>query len=128
MDCLFCKIVKGDVPSLTLYEDNLVKVFLDINPSTNGDCLIIPKKHYDNFLDIDSDTLLRIHEVSKDIYKILKDKLDIDGVTLIQNNFYGQEIKHYHLHFTPRYENDLLNHSFNKNMLVDIKDVYDNIM
>ena len=127
MDCLFCKIVNGDVPSLTLYEDELVKVFLDINPSTNGDCLIIPKKHYDNFLDIDNSTLLHIHEVSKDMYKLLKDKLDIDGVTLIQNNFYGQEIKHYHLHFTPRYENDLLGHSFNKDMLVDVKDVFDNI-
>ena len=127
MDCLFCKIVKGEIPSLTIYEDELVKVFLDINPSTNGDCLIIPKKHYENFLDLDKNLIPHIHEVSLKIYKLLKEKLDIDGFTIVQNNFYGQEIKHYHVHLTPRYKNDLLGHSFNKDVLVDIKDVFDSL-
>ena len=53
MDCLFCKIINGDIPSKTIYEDSLVKVFLDINPNTNGDMLIVPKKHYENIFDID---------------------------------------------------------------------------
>ena len=127
MDCLFCKIINNEIPSLTIYEDELVKVFLDINPSTNGDCLIIPKKHYENFLDIDENLIPHIHKISKNIYELLKKKLNIEGLTITQNNFYGQEIKHYHVHLTPRYENDLISHNFDKKHLIDIKKVYDNI-
>lgn len=127
MDCVFCKIINGDIPSLTIYEDEIVKVFLDISPSTNGDCLVVPKKHYENFLDISDEVILHIHKVSKKVYEILKESLDIEGLTLVQNNFYGQEVKHYHLHLTPRYENDKLEHKFNKDVLVDIKDVFEQI-
>ena len=63
MDCLFCKIIKGDIPSKTVYEDDLVKVFLDINPSTNGDMLVVPKKHFENIYDIDDNLLLHIHNM-----------------------------------------------------------------
>lgn len=127
MDCLFCKIISGEIPSLTIYEDELVKVFLDINPSTNGDCLIIPKKHYENFLDLDTELVPHIHKVGKKVFNLLKEKLDIDGLTVIQNNFYGQEIKHYHVHLTPRYKNDGMDCKYNKDCLVDIKDVFDTI-
>lgn len=127
MDCIFCKIVKGEIPSMTLYEDDIVKVFMDINPSTNGDCLIILKRHCTTMLDITQEELLHIHKVSKEIYALLKEKLNIDGLTLAQNNFYGQDVKHYHVHLTPRYENDNLTHSFNKEILEDIKSVFDKI-
>lgn len=127
MDCVFCKIMNGEIPSYTVYEDEIVKVFLDINPSTNGDLLVVPKKHYENMLDIDDDVIMHIHNVSKEMYKLLKDKLNIEGLTLVQNNFYGQDIKHYHLHLTPRYKNDNLMHSFNKEILIDITKVYDQI-
>lgn len=127
MDCVFCKIISGDIPSLTLYEDNVVKVFMDINPSTNGDCLVVPKKHCCNMFDISDEEIMHIHKVSKKIYDLLKEKLDIDGLTLVQNNFYGQDIKHYHLHLTPRYENDGLEHKYNKDILVDVKDVFEQI-
>lgn len=126
-DCLFCKIVKKEIPSYTIYEDDNVKVFLDINPSTNGDCLIIPKKHYTNITDIDFETLKNINEVSKKIYPILKEKLSCEGLTFAQNNDLGQEIKHYHLHATPRYKDDLLSHSFNKENLMGIEEVYNKI-
>ena len=56
-DCIFCKIIKGEIPSYTIYEDELVKVFLDVNPVTNGHMLIIPKKHYENAFDIDTNII-----------------------------------------------------------------------
>ena len=52
-DCLFCKIIQGEIPSRTIYEDDLIKVIMNINPNTNGHLLIIPKEHYTNILDID---------------------------------------------------------------------------
>ena len=127
MDCLFCKIIKGDIPSKTVYEDDLVKVFLDINPSTNGDMLVVPKKHFENIYDIDDNLLLHIHKVIKELYDLLKEKLSCDGLTIVQNNGHGQEIKHYHVHVTPRYKNDQITTNKNKDILVDIEDVYEQL-
>ena len=127
MDCLFCKIIKGDIPSKTIYEDKLVKVFLDINPTTNGDMLIVPKKHYENMFDLDEKLFPHIIKVIKELNSLLKEKLDIDGLTIVQNNGEGQEIKHYHVHVTPRYKNDKVVQSSNKDLLVSIDDVYDQI-
>lgn len=102
---IFCKIINGEIPSYKLYEDELVLCFLDINPESTGHCLIIPKKHYTNIDDIDLDTLKHIFEVAKIIKKRLEDKLHIDGLTFIQNNGDVQEVKHYHLHLKPYYNN-----------------------
>ena len=68
-NCIFCKIIKGEIPSYTIYEDEIVKVFLDINPATNAHSLIVPKKHFDNITDIDLETLSHINKVSKELYK-----------------------------------------------------------
>ena len=123
MDCIFCKIIKGDIPSYTIYEDEIVKVILDINPVSNGHMLIIPKTHYVNLMDIDDCVLSHIMNTSKDLYKKYKDKLNMDGLTITQNNDYGQEVKHYHLHLIPRYEND--NIEFIKPTNLDsVEDVY----
>ena len=105
-DCLFCKIIKGEIPSYTVYENDKIKAFLDINPVTNGHCVMIPKKHIVDVEEIDSEISIEIDEASKKIIEIYKSKLNIDGATRIQNNGYGQEIKHYHMHIIPRYEND----------------------
>lgn len=126
-NCIFCKIIKGEIPSMTIYEDDVVKVFLDINPTTNGDTLIVPKKHIENMLDLDDKTLSHIHKISKEIYNVLKEKLNIDGLTLVQNNFYGQEIKHYHVHLIPRYKNDDVKQLSNKEILKDVKEVFNQI-
>ena len=125
-DCLFCKIIKGDIPSKTIYEDDLVKVFLDINPVSNGHCLIIPKKHYENFMDIEDEILTHSREVAKKVYEILKDKLNIDGLTVVQNNMYGQEVKHFHIHLIPRYEDDDIKMVKQENKL-DVDEVFDKI-
>lgn len=103
---VFCKIIEGEIPSYTLYEDDIVKVFLDVNPNHNGHTLIVPKKHYENFFDIDDDTLHYILKVAKDISSLLKEKLNYDGISLAQNNGLGQEVKHFHLHLIPRYNNE----------------------
>lgn len=123
MDCIFCKIIKGDIPSYTIYEDEIVKVILDIDPVNNGHMLIIPKTHYVNLMDIDTSVLNHIMNTSKELYKKYKDKLNMDGLSITQNNDYGQEVKHYHLHLIPRYENDNIEFIKPKN-LDKVEDVY----
>ena len=103
MDCLFCKIIKGDIPSYTIYEDDVVKVFLDINPDSNGHVLIIPKEHTLDFLSISDVTLQHINMVAKKIIPKLMNLLNSDGITLVQNNGDVQEVKHFHLHLKPYY-------------------------
>lgn len=103
MDCLFCKIINGDIPSYKIYEDDKCLAFLDINPDTNGHTLIIPKKHYKDLLEIDSDTLIHIINISKELINKLTKILKCNGMTLVQNNGDVQEIKHFHIHLKPYY-------------------------
>lgn len=124
MECIFCKIIKGEIPSYTIFEDDKIKVFLDIHPSTNGDLLIIPKKHCVTMMDIDSETILHIHEISKKLYLLLKEKLHCEGVTIVQNNDYGQEVKHYHVHLTPRYTKDGLKHQYHHDQLKALEEIH----
>lgn len=123
MDCLFCKIIAGEIPSYTIYEDEIVKVFLDISPASTGHCLVVPKKHYTDIEDIDLETLNHINKVSKKLYPILKEKLNCEGLTRVQNNGLGQEVKHYHLHLIPRYSNDEIQLVSNKEIIKQIEDV-----
>ncbi len=128
-DCLFCKIIQGEIPSKTIFEDEIVKVFMDINPSTNGDLLVVPKKHQENILDVDENFILYALKITKEkIFPLLKEKLNCDGLTIVENNFYGQDIKHFHIHLTPRYENDELEHHFNKNLLEDLDVIYQKLI
>lgn len=106
MDCLFCKIINGEVPSYKVYEDDIVYAFLDINPFGTGHTLIIPKKHYLNIEDIDNDTYFHIVEITKKLALEYKDKLHMDGYSICQNNGCAQEIKHFHMHLIPKYENE----------------------
>ena len=75
MDCIFCKIIDGSIPSYTLYEDDFVKCFLDINPDRNGHCLVIPKKHFKDINDIDELTLSKIFECAKKNEKSFRRKI-----------------------------------------------------
>ncbi len=123
MDCLFCKIINKDIPSEIVYEDDLVMVFLDINPTTNGDSLVVPKKHYKDMRDVDNDTLIHMYDVIKKLYPIYQEKLHCDGLTISHNTDYGQDIKHFHIHFIPRYTTDEVKHLSNKEILKDIKEI-----
>lgn len=104
MECLFCKIIKGEIPCFKIYEDDAVLAFLDINPDSDGHTLIIPKKHFTDLDDIDLDTLKSINLASKNIKKMLEEKLNCTGISLLQNNGSVQEIKHYHMHLKPYYK------------------------
>lgn len=127
MDCIFCKIINGEIPSYTIYEDEIVKVFLDINPNTNGHMLIIPKKHFFNIVDIDSKTMSHIFEVQKKLYKLVKEKLNAEGATFAQNNDLGQDVKHYHMHLIPRYKNDGWKNSYNENNKNNVEEIFKKI-
>lgn len=104
MDCIFCKIIKGEIPCYKVYEDELVIAFLDVNPKANGHTLIIPKEHTLDLTSIDNDTLIHIMEVARKLSKVLEEKLNITGITLVQNNGTPQEVKHFHLHLIPAYK------------------------
>ena len=124
-DCLFCKIINNEIPSSTIYEDDLIKVFLDINPTTNGHMLIIPKKHHVNVMDIDENVVSHALKVIREkLYPMLKKNIGCDGLTIVQNNEYGQEVKHYHIHLIPRYQDDLVSDSYNKEMLIPVEEVF----
>ena len=118
MDCIFCKIVKGEIPSYKLYEDDNVMAFLDVNPYNPGHTLIIPKSHTLDINSISDDELGKIMKVARIIANKLTDKLGCDGFTLIQNNGFVQEVKHFHLHVIPKYKNKFE---------MDIEDVYKKI-
>lgn len=107
MNCIFCKIINGDIPSYKIYEDDIVLAFLDINPDSNGHTLIIPKKHYTDIMDIDNETITHIFNVARKIKTKLEGKLHCDGITFVQNNGEVQEVKHYHLHIKPFYKNKM---------------------
>ena len=128
MNCLFCKIIEEKIPSKTIYEDDLVKVFLDINPNTNGHCLIIPKKHIVTIQEMDIELATHILEVEKKIYETLKKKLKIEGLTIVQNNHLGQEVKHYHVHLIPRYQNDNWEMYYNQKDLLELDEIYSKII
>jgi histidine triad domain protein len=104
-DCIFCKIINNDIPSYKVYEDDLVLSFMTIDPVSNGHILLIPKSHHENVLDMPDDLIVHMHNVIKNkLYNMLKERLNCDGITLSQNNEYGQEIKHYHIHLIPKYK------------------------
>lgn len=128
MDCIFCKIASGEIPSLKIYEDDKVFAFLDINPDSDGHTLIIPKKHFTDLDDIDLETLNHINKASKEIKKLLEKKLDCIGLSILQNNGSAQEVKHYHMHLKPYYKDiktmELVKYPENIN---DPKEVYKKI-
>ena len=127
-DCLFCKIIEGEIPSKTIYEDEIVKVMMDINPISDGHLLILPKKHNKDLLDLDDETALHIKKIIVEILiPKLKNKLNCEGVTICQNNGLGQEIKHFHVHLIPRYENDNINMNSKEN-IENLKEIYNKLM
>lgn len=116
MDCIFCKIIKGEIPCYKIYEDDIVLAFLDINPDSNGHTLIIPKEHFVDLTDIKNETLYHIIDIAKILKERLEKTLNIDGLTLIQNNGCVEEVKHFHLHLKPQYNK--------KQKLISIEEIY----
>lgn len=107
-DCIFCKIARDEAPSFKIYEDEDTLAFLDIKPFTNGHCLVITKKHFENIFDISEGVLPKVFITAKKIAEKVKNTLLADGIRLLQSNGKeaGQEVMHFHLHIIPRYKND----------------------
>ena len=108
MDCIFCKIIAGEIPSYKVYEDDGALAFLDIAPVNYGHILVVPKKHFVNMEDIPEDELCKIIKAVKKIGKALKDGLGVIGYNVQVNNdpIAGQIVPHIHFHVIPRNEGD----------------------
>ena len=107
-DCIFCKIANGEIPSRTIYEDQLFRVILDLNPATRGHALILPKDHSASLYELPEETAAVVLVLAKKLAAIMKERLGCDGLNLVQNNgeTAGQTVSHFHLHMIPRYAGD----------------------
>jgi len=103
-DCIFCKIVAGEIPSVKVYEDDLVFAFMDINPVQTGHALIIPKAHAENLWEISEADLAAVHSASRKIVTAMQRALGPVSVAAVQLNgkAVNQVVMHYHLHLIPR--------------------------
>lgn len=102
-DCIFCKIVKGELPSEKVYEDERCLAFLDINPVNYGHVMIIPKEHYHWFYDVPDDIMSHLAIKAKTLVVAIKKALKPDYVAL---SVVGIDIPHFHLHLIPRWSDD----------------------
>lgn len=103
-DCIFCKIIKGEIPSFKVYEDDGVFAFEDINPISEGHTLVIPKRHARDLWEISGEDLTAVQLAAKKIIQAMKEALNPQGVVCLQLNGRGvnQVVMHYHLHLIPR--------------------------
>ncbi len=107
-NCIFCKIIAGEIPSATIYEDEDFKVIMDISPAAKGHAIILSKKHCANLYELDDDTAAKGLLVARKVAKAMQAELNCDGMNLLQNNgeAAGQTVFHFHMHLIPRYHND----------------------
>jgi histidine triad (HIT) family protein len=116
MNCIFCKIIDGSIPSYKVYEDENIIAFLDISQVTKGHTLVVPKKHVKNVYEMDQSLARDVFESIPKIAKALKKAFNPIGLNIINNNEQPlQSVDHFHIHLVPRYENDDLKLSFTNN-------------
>ncbi|MDP3991207.1 MAG: HIT family protein [Candidatus Nealsonbacteria bacterium] len=125
-DCIFCKIVKGEVPSAKVYEDEHSFAFLDIMPAVKGHTLVIPKTHYEAFLDIPK---LKLQALISAVQKVTKAVVKSTGsagykIEMFNGEIAGQGVFHAHFHIIPRDKNDSIEFRADKNWWVQKKDLY----
>ncbi len=115
-NCIFCKILKGEIPSRRLYEDDKVVVIMDVNPKVDGHSLVIPKEHVVDFKEVNDELLTHMFSVARLMTDKLMTKLDASAITLGINYGDSQMVKHLHLHLLPNFEV--------KEASMDIEEVY----
>ncbi|MGK7379536.1 HIT family protein [Planococcus sp. 1R117A] len=105
-NCIFCKIIAGDIPSVKVYEDEHVYAFMDIMPLSKGHTLLIPKTHRAYIYDLAPEEAAHLFSVAPKIASALKETFGLEGMNLLNNNGAkaGQSVHHFHLHFIPRYD------------------------
>ena len=109
-DCVFCKIVSGEVPGLIIDQDERTVAFMDINPATRGHALVIPRRHFRDLLDIDQENLEAVIVAAQRLARKMPDRLGAAGVNLLNScgRAAWQTVFHFHIHVIPRYEGDPL--------------------
>ncbi len=109
-DCIFCKIVDGKITASKVYEDDKVISFLDIMPANKGHCLIVPKKHTQNLVEMDEESLFATIKVAKKVARALSLSFGNGSFNLVMNNGKesGQLVNHAHIHIIPRFRKDRL--------------------
>ena len=107
-NCIFCKIAAGEIPSNTVYEDEIFRVILDIAPANPGHCLILPKARAADIFELDEALVGKAAVLAKKIASAVKKAVKADGINIIQNNgaAAGQSVSHYHVHVVPRFNGD----------------------
>lgn len=105
-NCIFCKIIAGEIPSNTIYEDEEFKVILDLSPASKGHALILPKEHYADLYELDEEVAGKVFKLAKKLTCHMTDVLECDGFNILQNNreVAGQTVFHFHMHLIPRYK------------------------
>ncbi len=108
MDCVFCKIVSGDIPSFKVYEDDYTLAFMDIANDVDGHMVVIPKNHVKSILDCDEETLCHLIKTVKYVSNHCVDSCGYDGVNLLNasDESAGQSVAHFHIHIIPRKNGD----------------------
>ena len=101
MDCIFFFFLNGEMPSKKIYEDELVYAFMDIEPTVDGHVLLIPKKHYTDFMELDADIIIHMNKVRKELTKMLMEKLNVKALSISFNYGDSQVVKHFHMHLLP---------------------------
>ena len=104
-DCIFCKIVRGEIPSYKVKETENLFVMHDINPFSKGHLLVLPKKHYENIFDIPEELLREMVSITKEMSLKIKKELKPEGIIIMQNNGAkaGQSVFHFHIHIKSVY-------------------------
>ena len=119
--CAFCKIASGEIPSYKVYEDEICLAFLDINPSSKGHTLVLPKEHFTSMASAPRDVLDHCFEVAQHIAQAQISQLGADGANVLTNigSAAGQTISHFHIHVIPRYVNDGIKVGFEPKQIED---------
>lgn len=106
--CVFCNIIEGNIPSAKIYEDDDVLAILDISQATKGHTLVMPKKHYENILQISEDDYIKVMSKVKKIAQVILKAFDAKGLNILNNcnEVSGQTVMHFHVHIIPRYNTD----------------------
>ena len=104
--CIFCEIISKVEDAYIIYENDYVCCFLDKDPINKGHILVVPKKHYQEFTEVDQNSLAEVMYAAQRISKILEKLLSTDGITVMQNNGIFKDVEHYHMHIIPRFKED----------------------
>lgn len=128
-DCIFCKIISGEIPSKTVYEDDGYKAIMDVSPASRGHVIILPKNHAANIFEISDEEAAGAMVVAKKIAAAMKKALACDGINILQNNgeAAGQTVFHLHVHVIPRYKDDTVNIKWKQLDDVDIDAAFEEI-